>query len=759
MTILHLSPVEHEDNFAIYNSLVHDPVYPVEDYREITRPEPAAAGLNLNQWITFPSHNSGWRFAYEQIRDVHHENGLLVDDFIERTFSWGQAPLKFKHFKVDEVEIAVPYSQARRTGNTGNTMCFQVTLQTKGRTETLFITNKNERLHGMSKKQFAALPKYYKRPLVYRCPWVGFWHNPPEARVYLSKFATGDQITHCPEYLLKRANFLESLKTCRGLFVFSANMKNWLTAKLRVLGLGSIPIHALYHPIKFGPLFSMEAFRANSTKQLLQIGSWLRNTNLIFELPADIPGYQKTWICRDRDALFRTAQAFPKGDRQGLLDVLKDFQEGHPYPLHNKVDLVSLSSEEYERALTQNIVLTEVFGSSCNNGILECIASATPLLVNKLDAVREYLGEEYPFYYTTKAELLAKSVDLALIERTHVYLLTLPTRHFITGDYFRKAFLSLVLPDPQPIDFVFTWVNSDDPAWAAAFKTDYTRQQADLPCDSATINRYRSSFDELKYALRAAQGACGHFMGRVFLVVHDHQSLPIWLDPSAEGLTIIRHSDIIPAGSVYNSFAIEACLHRIPGLSDTFAYLNDDIWLLGNWSREDFQQGLRGQNIVFHTEKHEHGRQVNAGSGGFEYAWHNNHAILDQLFPAHAGAFRPSIAHSPYVLTKDLYRAYERHMQQTRDSPFRSRDDLGVSCGFLQYVALYTDCGVQREIQTTCMNYTELLKSRGNIEINSRVLTLQDDFLAPPTVKEVQAGQRILDCLFSIPSTFEVSVS
>lgn len=51
-----------------------------------------------------------------------------------------------------------------------------------------------------------------------------------------------------------------------------------------------------------------------------------------------------------------------------------------------------LSNEAYDRLLTENIGFVALHDASANNTVIECIARATPLLVNPLPAVVEYLG-------------------------------------------------------------------------------------------------------------------------------------------------------------------------------------------------------------------------------------------------------------------------------------------------------------------------------------------------------------------------------
>ncbi|WP_169366231.1 stealth family protein [Wenjunlia vitaminophila] len=128
-----------------------------------------------------------------------------------------------------------------------------------------------------------------------------------------------------------------------------------------------------------------------------------------------------------------------------------------------------------------------------------------------------------------------------------------------------------------PIDAVYTWVDGDDPAMAA--KRAAYRGDADIDIASREVGASRyTSHDELKYSLRSLEMYAG-FVRHVYLVT-DGQ-MPHWLDPEAEGITVVDHRDIFPeeALPVFNSHAIETRLHHIPGLSDHYLYFNDDVFI------------------------------------------------------------------------------------------------------------------------------------------------------------------------------------
>lgn len=128
----------------------------------------------------------------------------------------------------------------------------------------------------------------------------------------------------------------------------------------------------------------------------------------------------------------------------------------------------------------------------------------------------------------------------------------------------RHSFLSRPneIPTCSNIDVVFTWVNG----------TGMEEVEKDH-LHAKTVHRYRN-MDELRYALRSVKKNMP-YVRKVFVVTSGEKVS--WLVPN-EFVEYIWHSDIMPMEALptFNSLAIESYLHRIPGLSEFFIYLNDD---------------------------------------------------------------------------------------------------------------------------------------------------------------------------------------
>ena len=102
--------------------------------------------------------------------------------------------------------------------------------------------------------------------------------------------------------------------------------------------------------------------------------------------------------------------------------------------------MYNISNEEYDKLFSKNIVYLDMYDSSANNAVIECIARATPLLINPIPAVVEYLGTSYPFYFRSFDEAIDKLEDIELIHFTHEYLKSFSIREKMKGEEFLKDF-------------------------------------------------------------------------------------------------------------------------------------------------------------------------------------------------------------------------------------------------------------------------------------------------------------------------------
>lgn len=129
----------------------------------------------------------------------------------------------------------------------------------------------------------------------------------------------------------------------------------------------------------------------------------------------------------------------------------------------------------------------------------------------------------------------------------------------------------------REIDVVYLWVNDQDAAWQQ--KRSKYRPDGETAISSAK-SRFRQ-FEELICSIQLL-AANAEFVKRVFIVV-DEQKPPLELIARELPfeVVVVNHSDFIPAKYLptFNSRAITAHVHKIPGLSERFLFCNDDVFI------------------------------------------------------------------------------------------------------------------------------------------------------------------------------------
>lgn len=130
--------------------------------------------------------------------------------------------------------------------------------------------------------------------------------------------------------------------------------------------------------------------------------------------------------------------------------------------------------------------------------------------------------------------------------------------------------------------------------WASFFashSTDDTKEDADISASRFADN------EELKYSLRSVEKHAP-WVRNIFIVTNGQ--IPSWLNLDNPRLKIVTHEELFLNKShlpTFSSPAIEAHLHRIPGLSPKFIYLNDDVMFADDVWPDDFYTHANGQKI------------------------------------------------------------------------------------------------------------------------------------------------------------------
>ena len=310
----------------------------------------------------------------------------------------------------------------------------------------------------------------------------------------------------------------------------------------------------------------------------------------------------------------------------------------------------------------------------------------------------------------------------------------------------------------DPVDVVYTWVDGSDPAWRA--RRDAALVGADgLHELSANESRY-ASHDELRYSLRSLE-MYAPWVRHVHLVT-DRQ-VPAWLAREHPRLTVVDHRDLFAGRGrlpTFNSHAIETQLHHIGGLSETYLYLNDDVFF-GRPVDPGLFVGGNGVGRVFFSSVKLGPGPVRPTDLPITSAGKNNRDLLLEKF---GRATLHKFQHAPYVLNRSVMRELEdlfgEEIARTAAAPFRSPTDLSVSAslglsygylvgrsvpGRLRY--LYADIANADTPQRLAV----LLERRDH-----DVFCLNDhDSSRLPAASQRAVVRSFLDAYFPLPSSFE----
>ncbi|WP_345803241.1 stealth family protein [Microbacterium sp. AZCO] len=282
--------------------------------------------------------------------------------------------------------------------------------------------------------------------------------------------------------------------------------------------------------------------------------------------------------------------------------------------------------------------------------------------------------------------------------------------------------------DPQPeeftadVDIVFSWVDGSSSEFQrqrAARMAGYVVGEGD---DGPA--RYRH-VDELRYALRSVH-MYAPWVRRIFIATDS--PAPAWLRDHPQ-VTIVRSEEFFADPSVlptHNSHAVEAQLHRIPGLAEHFLYSNDDMFFGRPVEPELF---FTPGGITKFVEC-----EVRIGTGpaaphrsGHDNALRVNRELLRSRF---GRTIVRDLEHCATPLRRSVLAELEEQFAddfaRTAASRFRSATDISVTNCLYHYYALMTGRAVvthkprTRYVQTTMaasLTRMETLAKRRDVDM------------------------------------------
>jgi hypothetical protein len=246
----------------------------------------------------------------------------------------------------------------------------------------------------------------------------------------------------------------------------------------------------------------------------------------------------------------------------------------------------------------------------------------------------------------------------------------------------------------EPVDVVYTWVDSGDPAWREAHQRYSQGHEVHNP-SANNAERYIDR-EELRYSLRALW-MFAPFVRHIYLVTAGQH--PAWLAKDDPRITVVSHREVFPDPSVlptFNSHAIEACLHRIPGLSEHFLYLNDDVFLGREAAADDFFTTAGLAKVRLSPSQYIYQGMPEVTAIPTDWAAYNSVSLMRREFGL---TFDRRVQHVPLPQRRSVLEEIERkhpaEIERTRAARFRAVTDVAIPSMLGQFYGIATARAVE----------------------------------------------------------------
>jgi hypothetical protein len=234
---------------------------------------------------------------------------------------------------------------------------------------------------------------FYKGGKSLKQDWVGIIHDPEDTQLY-----------YIDRSIINNDNFKQSLPYCKGLFCMSHNLKKWIIQEIKP----NFFVDVLYHPISNKNLIEFQIEEYEKNKCIIQIGNWLRKTYSIFKINTNINKEILPWSQRTQNEM----QYFLNKDNMTLTELEKG----------SVLKTSHICDNDYNKIFNNKIIFLNLYSSTANNVIMECIKANNPIIINRLEPIEEYLGKEYPLFYDNLTDVSTILENDELILKAFNYL-------------------------------------------------------------------------------------------------------------------------------------------------------------------------------------------------------------------------------------------------------------------------------------------------------------------------------------------------
>ena len=238
-------------------------------------------------------------------------------------------------------------------------------------------------------------------------------------------------------------------------------------------------------------------------------------------------------------------------------------------------------------------------------------------------------------------------------------------------------------PEDMKIDIVYLWVDDSDKKWRAQKDKwlEIVKGEKPVSNDASTNARWRDN-GEFLYSLRSVD-KFAPWVNHIYIITGFNQ-VPRWLNTKHPKITIVPHEQIMPHDALptFNSVAIEMCIPNIPGLSEHFLLMNDDMFF-NRPLTPDFFYDARGRARILYSTHAKHDKNI--GTWMTQVDEYTQTLILaaqsiDKIFGKSLYKYRPAHSIDPYIKSSWIecrnHPLLTGHIDKQIRNKFRTNNEL-----------------------------------------------------------------------------------
>lgn len=230
------------------------------------------------------------------------------------------------------------------------------------------------------------------------------------------------------------------------------------------------------------------------------------------------------------------------------------------------------------------------------------------------------------------------------------------------------------------LDIVYTWVDGNYPG----YQEEYQKY-----CKNFKQGELIENIHSLKYSIRSIVKNFAGFR-KIYLVTMRPQK-PDWLIEN-DKFQIIHHDQIIEPQYLptFNSNTIESRIHRIPGLSENFIYINDDFLVMKKTRLKHFMK--RNRPLLFEN--------IHYDSRIKEIKWFDFNSRVPKILYSRKFNVDP---HVPTLIDKDCWKNMQKENSKDFEKIMSSRCNRECEYPIIYYLKYMKDHDLCKIVST--VNY------------------------------------------------------